>query len=80
MDKEASKHRLLRKKLQKGMIFMGALAEGTEKLQKQASKAATTKTLHENFAEKKSKRFFNMIILQYNDPIEQKRSTGFFKI
>lgn len=39
MDKEASKHSLLRKKLQKGMIFMGALAEGTEKLQKQASKA-----------------------------------------
>ncbi|NIM11323.1 MAG: hypothetical protein GTO45_04970 [Candidatus Aminicenantes bacterium] len=30
---------LPRKKLQKGMIFMGALAEGTEKLQKQASKA-----------------------------------------
>lgn len=39
MDKEVSKDSLLRKKLQKGMIFMGALAEGTEKLQKQASKA-----------------------------------------
>ena len=39
MNKEASKHGLLRKKLQKGMIFMGALAEGTEKLQKQASRA-----------------------------------------
>jgi hypothetical protein len=36
---EATDHLATRKKIQKAMIFMGALAKGTEKLQKKASTA-----------------------------------------
>jgi hypothetical protein len=39
-------------------------------IKKQASKAATIKTLNENFTEKTSIHFFNMVILQYNKPVE----------